>query len=117
MRSRRAATTAGKVTFTASAANSTNVTTELLLQPLKNANRKPSSRGYRIKAYNSFAAGTLTKDVTVPPGYYAAAYRFVSKTTGQSTPLVYLAVSGLALGLEDGGTEEAEKPSVRRKAA
>lgn len=113
-----AAATSGKITFTATGANATNVTTELRIQPLKNANRKPSSHGYRIAAYNAFsaAAGGLTKDVTVPPGAYAAAYRFVNKLTGQTTPLVYITVTGIALGLEDGGADEAPA-APKRKAA
>jgi hypothetical protein len=113
-----AVATSGKVTFTASGANAANVTTELRLQPLKNANRKPSSHGYRIRAYNAFTAGVggNVKDVTVPPGYYAAAYRFVNKLTGESTPLVYLSVSGIALGLEDGGSDEAPAASKRKAA-
>jgi hypothetical protein len=92
----------GKVTFTATAANATGVTTELLLQPLKSANRKPQHNGYRSKAYFAFVSGTLTHDVPVPVGYYAAAYRFVKLATGQATPLFPLTTEGVTFAVEAG---------------
>jgi len=51
----------GKVTFTGSAANAANITTELLLQPLKSRNRTPQPKGYRTKAFKAFAVGGLTR--------------------------------------------------------
>lgn len=84
---------AGAVKFTSNAANASKVTTALLLQPLKNKNRKPSATGYRTKVYFTFLAGTLTKDVTVPSGYYAAGYQFVNTDTGQETAPVYITVA------------------------
>lgn len=81
----------GQVTFTASAANTANVSTELLLQPLKSQNRKPTPKGYRTKAFKAFTAGSLTQVVSVPAGTYSAAYRFVNSTTGQEIALVILA--------------------------
>jgi hypothetical protein len=106
----------GQVTFTASAANATNVKTELLLQPLKGKNRQPSAKGYRTKAFFTFAVGTLTTTVTVPTGFYAAAYRFVNTLTGQETALVPLTVLTVALSVENGGLAD-EKPTARKKAA
>lgn len=82
--------TAGQVSFVASAANSANVRTELLLQPLKGKNRTPTARGYRTKTYTTFVAGSLTTNVAVPAGWYACAVRFVSPVTGQETALVPL---------------------------
>jgi hypothetical protein len=92
----------GKVTFTASAANASNVKTEFLLQPLKNANRKPNAKGYRTKGFFAYIAGTLTYDVIVPSGYYAAAYRFVNSQTGQQTEPVYLAVQQVTFSVSSG---------------
>ncbi len=83
---------AGKVTFTGSAANAANVTTELLLQPLKSRNRTPQPKGYRTKAFKAFAVGNLTQDVTVPAGWYVPAYRFVNSATGQVAGMVILPV-------------------------
>ncbi len=92
----------GKVTFTASAGNATNVTTELMLQPLKSANRKPSHNGYRNKGFFHFATGTLSHDVDVPVGYYAAGYRFVNTLTGQATEMFALDVVGVTFEVRSG---------------
>ena len=80
----------GKVTFTASAANTAGVKTELLLQPLKGRSRVPFAKAFRSKAFVAFAAGTLSQDIVVPAGFYAPAYRFVNPTTGQSIALLTL---------------------------
>src|SRR5882724_10228675 len=69
---------AAKVTFTASGGNGTNIYTELLLQPLKSANRKPQPGGYRTKMFFSFSLGSPSQIVTVPAGWYVPAYRFVN---------------------------------------
>lgn len=89
----------GKITFTASAPNALGVTTELLLQPLVSKNRTPAPHRYRSKAFNPFRP-VLTFDVAVPPGYYAAAYRFVNVTTGQETVLQTLPVAQVDLEAE-----------------
>lgn len=94
----------GELTFTASQANATGVTTEILLQPIANANRKPQAKAYRHKQFHTFTAGNLTLDVTVPVGYYAAGYRFVKTATGQASTLQTLAVQGVTLALEQGGS-------------
>jgi len=104
-----AATSTGKVTFTASAANATNVSTEFFLQPLKNANRKPQKNGYRTKGYFHFASGTLTFDVTTPAGYYAAGYRFINTLTGQTSETHYLSVQQVTLSVEVSNTEKQRK--------
>lgn len=75
----------GKITFTANQPNAMGVTTELLFQKLVNGNRKPQKGAYKTGAYFTFVLGTLTKDVTVPAGYYAAGYRFVKTATGQAS--------------------------------
>lgn len=83
---------AGQVTFTASAANTANVRTELLLQPLRSRNRQPTAKGYRTKTFVGFAAGALTQNVPATPGFYAPAFRFVNVLTGQETTLVALLI-------------------------
>ena len=103
----------GELTFTASAANASGVTTEILLQPLANANRKPQSGAYRHKLFHVFTTGNLSLDVTVPVGYYAAGYRFVKTATGQASTLQTLAVQGVTLAIESGGANT----KISKKAA
>lgn len=110
-----ASASAGKVTYTANAANATNVKTEFLLQPLKNVNRKPAAKGYRSKGFYSFVGGSLTRDITVPAGFYAVGYRFVNNLTGQATEPVYLPLQTVTLSLSDGGKNT--KPANQAKAA
>ena len=92
----------GIVTFTANVANATGVATELLLQPLKSRNRTPQSHGYRSKAFFPFTSGSLSTTVTVPPGWYAAGYRFVKLATGQETAIVPLTVNQVTFAIEEG---------------
>jgi hypothetical protein len=106
----------GQVTFTAGAANSAGTTTELLLQPLKGKNRVPTAKGYRTKAFKAFATGSLTQTVSVPTGFYAAAYRYVNAATGQATALVPVGVQTVALSVVDGDLEETT-PVARKRAA
>ncbi len=80
------------VLFTATAANTVGVKTELLLVKVPTAGTVPSLKAYRSRAFVGFAVGTLGKKVTVPPGFYAVAYRFVKVATGQKTSLVTLDV-------------------------
>jgi hypothetical protein len=82
----------GKLEFVASKANASTVTTELLLQELPSAARKPRKNAYRSEQFVSFATGSLTATFTVAPGYYAPAFRFVNKQTGQELALVPLPV-------------------------
>jgi hypothetical protein len=68
-----------------------------------------------VKALAPLAGVGNTYALTVTPGVYAARYSFVNKTTGQRTAFVEIPVSGVALGLEDGGADE--KAAARKKAA
>lgn len=99
----------GSITFTASAANAVGVKTELLLQPLKGKNRTPVAKGYRTKAFVAFVSGTLTSVQTVPTGYYAAGYRFVSIATGQETAIAPIGVQTVALSVEAPVSESKKK--------
>jgi len=101
----------GVLKFTASGANAAGVTTELLIQPLANVNRTPSASDYRHAAWKAFTSGSLTAQVNLPAGYYAAGYRFVKNSTGQATNIVTLPVTAVSLSIEQGGT------ATRRKAA
>jgi len=105
----------GQVTFTSNGPNGGITKTELLLQPLKGKNRTPTAKGYRSKGFFQFAVGSLSTTVSVPTGYYAAAYRFVNQTNGQELGIVPIAVVTVALAVEDGGEEQA--PVSKRKAA
>jgi hypothetical protein len=102
----------GTVTFTASAPNSADVTTEFLLQPLRNANRKPSKKGYRSKGFFAFSSGNLTHDIEVPAGYYAAGYRFVNSATGQATEPVYLDIQQVTLSISQGNSNKGKAEST-----
>lgn len=98
----------GQVTITASAANATGVKTEILAQQLKGKNRKPYAKAYVSKAYFTFAGTGLTTTITLPPGYWSVATRFVLSATGQATEIVPLPTQTVALALEDGGVGEDE---------
>ena len=86
------ATATGKITFTANKANAESVKTELLLQRLVSAGREPQPGQYRTQQYIAFATGSLSASVTLTPGTYAPAYRFVSARTGQEAGIVTLPV-------------------------
>lgn len=98
-----AAAETGKITLTASGADTIFVKTELLLQPLASKFRTPQAHAYRSKAFNTFSSSGLTYDVSVAAGYYAAAYRFVNTLTGQETQLMPIGVKQvtLSVALED----------------
>ncbi len=83
------AATTGKISFTANKANAVNVTTELLLQPLKNIYRKPTNN-YPSLGFFPFTSGGLTTSLTVTPGAYSVAIRFVNSATGQQVDKVVL---------------------------
>ncbi|MBS1714085.1 MAG: hypothetical protein JST30_07075 [Armatimonadetes bacterium] len=100
---------AGKATFTGSAPNSLNTRTELLMQRLPAQNRHAQKGAYRSKGFVQFVPGTLSFDVTVPPGYYAAAYRFVNVATGQATDLQPINAGQVTLALEAGGSGTKKK--------
>jgi len=85
-----AAGASGKITFTGSGANAVGVHTELLYQRLPSANRVPNPKGYKHGAFKAMAAMSLTQDVTLTPGEYIPAYKFVEDATGQQSGLVIL---------------------------
>jgi hypothetical protein len=91
--------------FTATAPNAAGVTTEILLQPLPSPNRLPTANAYRHATFKAFASGNLTVDVEVPPGYYAAAYRFVRNATGQMTDPMALPISQVQMSVMPGSEE------------
>jgi hypothetical protein len=79
----------GQILFTASDPNTPEVQTELLVQPLKNARRAPA-KFYRSAAFVSFVGRAPSYALTLPAGWYATAYRFVSAQTGQMTQMATL---------------------------
>jgi len=90
----------GTITFTASAANASGIKTEILVQPLANANRVPQPLKYRTKAFNNFGNLAHTYTANLTPGAWAVAYKFVNTNTGQETPLQPLLVQQVTLALE-----------------
>lgn len=111
-----AAATSNTITFTGSAVFPANVVGQFEIQQVKNTARKPSKTGWRVKAVSAFTATGTTLAVTVTPGVYVARYAFVNKLTGQRSGFREIAVSGVALGLEDGGADEVSR-SRSKKAA
>lgn len=110
----------GKVTFSASGANSPGVVTELLLQKINSPNRKPNPNAYKSMMFKVFPTSPLTQDITVTAGYYVAAYRFVKITTGQATDLTPLNVQAVTFSVEESEPQfEAAAPakSPLKKAA
>ena len=82
----------GVVRFEANGPNGPFALTELLLQPLKNANRQPQPDRYRTEAFVRFEPGALVAEIEAAPGAYAAATRTVLEPTGQASRLVALGV-------------------------
>ena len=76
--------------FTADTPNAAPVVTELLLQPLKHGVQTVIADRYRSQGFVHFEAGILDFGLTVAPGWYASAYRFVHAETGQETAFVAL---------------------------
>jgi hypothetical protein len=74
----------GTLTFTADAPNAPNVTTELLIQPLKTAFRTPLKAGYRHQLYHAFTPDMLSITVPFKAGWCAPAIRFFHTETGQA---------------------------------
>ena len=101
---------AGTVEFLGTGITGVDTVVEFSLQPLRNANRKPSTDGYRIVGYSGLTAeDDYAYSVSVAPGIYAARARFINLLTGERTAPVYFAVSGVALDLQDGGAESEAK--------
>ena len=80
----------GGIAFSTDAPNAPGVVTELLLQRLAGAHRKPVADKYRTRRFVAFAPGTLAAEVACKPGAYACAIRFVREATGQETAVVPL---------------------------
>lgn len=92
---------ANAIKFTASAANAKDVTTELLVQPLASKNRVPGKDAYRSKGFFAFAAGSLTTNVSLPPGNYAVAIRFVDSVTGQEEEITPIGLQLVTFAVEN----------------
>lgn len=102
----------GQVTFTASAQNTLGVVTEVLLQKLPGRNRKPNPNGYTHAGFKAFMSGDLDLVVSVPAGYYAAAYRFVKANTGQESEPVALPIQTVTLSVSDDGPAPTKKKAA-----
>ncbi|MCW5937601.1 MAG: hypothetical protein KIT11_09885 [Fimbriimonadaceae bacterium] len=104
-----ATATTGKVTFTANQPNASNVTTEILLQPLASQIRNPQKGAYRTKKFFRFLPGSLSTDVDVPAGWYAAAVRFVKTTTGQAATIQPIGISQVSFSVAESGSGSKKK--------
>lgn len=82
----------GKITWTASGANTSPVKIECLYKKLASAARAMPTVGYKSGAFYAATGGNLTHDVSLDPGTYATAYRLVDSATGQMLPLVTLSI-------------------------
>jgi hypothetical protein len=78
------------VRFSASAANAPGVVTEVLLQRLASPHRRLYTERFRSQRFHAFTSGGDVVEVSVAPGIYAAACRFVRAATGQCTGLMLL---------------------------
>ena len=74
----------GVINFSSPSGSRTNVVAELLVQRLAHANRAPKATAYRTQTFATLTA-SVPRPVTLPPGVYACAYRFVNSVTGQSS--------------------------------
>jgi len=80
---------ASTIAFCASGPNQANILTELLVQRLKNCRRTPT-RQYRSMGFFQFTEDRLSVEISLEPGLYSCAYRFVEGNTGQATEKVVL---------------------------
>ena len=102
--------TGSSIEFTASAANTAGTKTALLLQQLSSANGKPQKNGYRTKGYVAFAAGSLSAEVPVTPGFYSAAIQYVKTSTGQETTTQVVGEVGpISFAVAQGGSNGKKK--------
>ena len=80
----------GVVLFEAVGINTDATYTELLLQRLADANRKPEPGKYRSWDFVQFDRDMPQVGLAVQAGWIAPAYRYVNVMTGQMTPLLPL---------------------------
>jgi hypothetical protein len=76
----------GVVQYTASGPTPEGIVAELLAQPLLNQRRSPT-KFYKSQAFVSFTDEHPSAQVTLAPGWYALAVRFVEVSTGRATLL------------------------------
>ena len=105
----------GVATWTASAVNHTGALTELLAQRLASKDRAPVTDDYVSRGFVDFSEGDgPTAQVTLGPGVWALAYRFVSAATGEERGIVPLGTFLLGLAVVEGGSAD---PVGKKKAA
>ncbi len=81
--------------FVGSGPTGKDTVVEVWLQPLRNASRKPSKNGYRVKGYAVLEEGEANEYLApTGPRFYAARYCFVDKATGQRTAFREIPVTG-----------------------
>lgn len=94
----------GRISFEATGTNTPNVVTEVFVQRLANSARRPRKGAYASAGFVAFSGTTTKFDVTVLPGAWACAARFVNSATGEEIgPLKELGMVSVALSVQDGG--------------
>ena len=89
--------------------------TELLAQRLASKDRAPGEEGYASQGFVAFATEDgNTASVTLGPGVWSLAYRFVSPATGEERAIVPLGTFVLGLAVVQGGVPDG---TGERKAA
>jgi hypothetical protein len=101
----------GQVTVAANAGNSTNTTTEFLVQKLNSPHVNPQEGAYRHSKFFHYATGSLSTTITLGSGYWAIAYRYVNTLTGQQSETVGLPIQTVSLSVSQGGK------AINKKAA
>ena len=66
--------------------------TEILLQALPSPRRKPNPDKCQTKGFVHFGLGILDFGLTIGPGWYVPAYRFMNAATGQMVTLFALPI-------------------------
>lgn len=85
----QASAATGSILYAPDRPNTPGVVTELLLTPVRSALSEPRDRDFRQAAMTTFAGGDPVA-VSVLPGRYAVAIRFIRSASGQATPVMRL---------------------------
>ena len=97
---------AGHIEIVANVANKAGVKTEISVQRLAAAYRKPTPNGYRVKQFMAFTSEKLSASVLVSPGAYSVAIQYIETSSGQTSGFRVLGTVTVALTLEQGGRSD-----------
>ena len=97
---------AGHIEIEVNVANKAGVKTEISVQRLAAAYRKPTPNGYRVKQFMAFTGEKLSTSVLVSPGAYSVAIQYIETSSGQTSGFQVLGTVTVALALEQGGRSD-----------